>query len=181
MFTKPTIKRIQSWAGNRGSIFYGDSALPAPLLDQCQKTFSKYNIHTKKDQLPHIPKEHIPKALLDLNILQSEKELENLMQHYGNKKTVDFAEFCRMVRSIRQTFSQTTQSENMIRDQNILEAWVCCGGQKGKLGSCSVKKMKTLLSALGLVFDVDEELAELDIDGDGKVDFYEFSQLFNDA
>merc|ERR1712130_130821 len=172
----------------RGSIFYGDSALPAPLLDRCWTTFSKYNINMKKDidmdkgkQPPHISKEHIPKALLDLNILQSEKEMQNLMQHYGNKKTVDFAEFCRMVRSIRQTFLHTTHSEKMIRDQNILEAWVCCGGQKDKTGNCSVEKMKTLLSALGLSFDVDGQLAELDIDGDGKVDFYEFQQLFKEV
>ena len=186
MWTEPTLKRIPSWQGYRGSIFYGDSSLPAPLLDRCFQAFSKYNINISKDidfdkEQPAISKEQIPKALLDIGLLQSEEELNNLLQHYGTKSSIDFEEFCRMVRSIRETFIHTTHSEQMIRQQNILEAWVCCGGQKDKTGSCSVVKMKNLLSTLGLLFDVDGQLEKLDIDGDGKVDFYEFQQLFKEV
>ena len=70
MLAAPTIPRIPSWNGVRGSVFYGDSALPAPLLDECFKVFTKYSI--QKESISHEDKDIgfskvISKFSFDLN------------------------------------------------------------------------------------------------------------------
>ena len=182
---QPTIHRIPSWKGSRGSIFYGDSSLPAPLLEECFVVFTKYSINKKKaidnnDKVDHgiITKDKLPKAFMDLGIFHSDAELAKILNLASEK--VDLGDFCRMIRSIRETFIYTTHSENSIRLQNILDAWSCLGGKKDKTGKIEASKMKLLLSTLGLQFDVEGQLKQLDIDQDGKVDFYEFQQLFKE-
>ena len=194
---RPTIQRVPSWKGNRGSIFYGDSSLPAPLLDECFEVFTKYSIKTKtpldKDEnninctsvktesaKNIIQKKDLISAFNDLGIISSDIEVKRILTTAENPDAIKLDEFCRMVRSIRDTFIHTTHSEKSIREENILDAWCHLGGQKNKTGKIDANKMKILLSTLGLQFDVKQQLKELDIDQNGAVDFSEFQQLFKE-
>ena len=108
-----TIHRIPSWQDVRGSIFYGDASLPAPLLDACFLTFSEYAIVAKstqqitdnvdKSDFGQINKASLPKAFGDLGIGLSDEELLALMDTV-DAASLGFASFCRMVRAIRRTF-----------------------------------------------------------------------------
>lgn len=61
MFHKtPTVKRIDSWKGRRGSVFYGDSSLPAPLLEECHTIFLKYSQSTAPEDQGNNSKSNPP-------------------------------------------------------------------------------------------------------------------------
>jgi len=176
--TMDRIPRMLSWKMSNGSI-NGDSFLPALLLDSCSSIFSKYEINVGKDGMGDISKADIHKAFADLKLLHAKQSVSDLMQYYGDKEKMDFAEFCRMVRSIRETFIHTTHSEKAIRTENVMKAWICCGGDKDKTKKISINELKEILCTLVLQFDIDGQLKKTSVDkDDAKVDFYEFQQLF---
>eukprot|EP01084_Bolivina_argentea_P202830 346468_1 len=180
------IHRVPSWKGSRGSLFYGSTSLPAPLLDECFKTFNKFAVNSdENNKKGYIPKQDLPKAFQDLGIFLSDltkKDLNKIMILIDDKECTDLTSFCRLIRSIRLTFIDTIHSEDIKRQQNVLVAWSCVGGNKDKTGTIPISKIKGLLSVLDVQFDVDKQLKEVvtDIDINGSVGYDEFKALFKE-
>lgn len=93
--------------------------------------------------------------------------------------TIDLVEFLRLVED--QTKEIYKHSKKEEQEQNILDAWCVLGGKRDKSGTVDANRMKTLLSTLGVGFDVEKGLQELDTDHSGNVEFNEFSQLLRQS
>ena len=152
------IERIPSCKSHR-STFFGDASLPVPVLEQCSIVFSKHANETKQ-----IAKSALHELLSELEIDCSSDELSGILNTVKSE-LLDFGAFCRIIQSIRQRILHQTVNKPSTpkqRASNIADTWQMLGGDKEQKGTVSEPKIKLLLLSLGVAFNVDKHLDELE-------------------
>jgi len=88
--------------------------------------------------------------------------------------SIDFGEFLKVVER------QKERAENFDDEDDMLDAFVACGGQEDKSGC--VKRdtlVKIMKHDFGLTIDIEELINKIDTDMSGAIEFGEFSVLLS--
>jgi Ca2+-binding EF-hand superfamily protein len=86
--------------------------------------------------------------------------------------SIDFGEFLKVVES------QKKRAENLDDENDMIDAFVACGGQADKSGH--VKRdtlVKIIKHDFGLTIDIEDLINKIDSDGSGQIEFDEFSLM----
>lgn len=65
----------------------------------------------------------------------------------------------------------------LMDDSDLLDAFMALGGNADKSGTISVALLKEIMDKFGLFLDEKKLLEEIDVDGSGSIDFFEFKTL----
>ena len=120
------------------------------------------------------------KKNIELGLQPSDEDVKKYMSKLDTNANgrVDIVEFLRLVGEQRKQYEAThQQTQKQEKEQNIVDAWSALGGNKDKSGKVDANRMKVLLSTMGVGFDVDQGLKELDADHSGAVEFEEFATM----
>ena len=88
--------------------------------------------------------------------------------------SIDFGEFLKVVESQKQ------RAENFDDENDMIDAFVACGGMPDKSGH--VKRdtlVKIIKHDFGLTIDIEELINKIDTDGSGEIEFEEFKILLS--
>jgi calmodulin len=86
--------------------------------------------------------------------------------------SIDFGEFLKVVET------QKKRAENPDDENDMIDAYVACGGQPDKSGH--VKRdtlVKIIKHDFGLTIDIEDLINKIDTDGSGEIEFDEFSLM----
>jgi len=88
--------------------------------------------------------------------------------------SIDFGEFLKVVES------QKRRVENLDDEDDMIDAYVACGGNPNKSGYV---KRDTLIKIIkvdfGLTIDIEDLINKIDTDGSGEIEFEEFKILLS--
>ena len=74
--------------------------------------------------------------------------------------------------------SQKNRAENLDDENDMIDAFVACGGQPDKSGHVKRETMiKIIKYDFGLTIDIEELCERVDTDGSGEIEFDEFSLM----
>lgn len=106
--------------------------------------------------------------------------------HHGSKMisevdenmsgSIDFGEFVKVVEQ------QKERASTFDDDDDMLDAFVACGGQEDKSGH--VKRgtlVKIIKHDFGLTIDIEDLINKIDTDGSGEIEFDEFKILLSNG
>eukprot|EP00916_Digyalum_oweni_P015879 GHVL01026054.1.p1 GENE.GHVL01026054.1~~GHVL01026054.1.p1 ORF type:complete len:149 (+),score=26.49 GHVL01026054.1:10-456(+) len=141
------------------------------LIQKCREAFSTFDT----DKSGTIDIFEMKNLLSAIGQDPSEEEIFRFMQDIDEDRTgqIDFAEFLRV---FEKEVSSTREFNN---EQDTLDAWVALGGKSDKTGDLNTEYLVQLVEQdFGLTIDIQKILRELDVDGNGKIDYNEFTLLF---
>jgi Ca2+-binding EF-hand superfamily protein len=84
--------------------------------------------------------------------------------------TIDFEQFLAIVVNQR-------KQDRPIHDNDTLSAFVAMGGNSDRTGAIQTEKLTAACEEFGLTIDIDSLIKEVDDDGNGTVDFDEFTMM----
>jgi calmodulin len=90
--------------------------------------------------------------------------------------SIDFGEFVKVVEQ------QKERASTFDDDDDMLDAFVACGGQEDKSGH--VKRgtlVKIIKHDFGLTIDIEDLINKIDTDGSGEIEFDEFKILLSNG
>lgn len=88
--------------------------------------------------------------------------------------SIDFGEFIKVVER------QKERAENFDDEDDLIDAFVACGGQADKSGHVRRETLiKIIKHDFGLTIDIEELINQVDTDGSGEIEFGEFSILLS--
>jgi len=88
--------------------------------------------------------------------------------------SIDFGEFLKVVES------QKKRAENFDDENDMLDAFVACGGNPDKSGHVMRDTLvKIIKQDFGLTIDIEELINKIDTDGSGEIEFEEFKILLS--
>jgi len=88
--------------------------------------------------------------------------------------SIDFGEFLKVVES------QKKRAENFDDENDMLDAFVACGGKPDKSGHVMRDTLvKIIKQDFGLTIDIEELINKVDTDGSGEIEFEEFKILLS--
>ena len=106
----------------------------------------------------------------------TDPELFQLIAEVDSNKsgTIDFEEFVQLIEN------QKAKSEKFDTGNEMVEAFVACGGQRDKTGFVKREDLtKIVRDDFGLEYDMDRLIDTVDKDGSGEIDFEEFAALLS--
>eukprot|EP00386_Alphamonas_edax_P000848 GDKI01002607.1.p1 GENE.GDKI01002607.1~~GDKI01002607.1.p1 ORF type:complete len:149 (-),score=43.87 GDKI01002607.1:41-487(-) len=146
--------------------------LDEAFIEKCRQAFSTFDA----DGSGTIDRFEMKQLLEAIGESPTEEELFRFMNDIDEDGTgqIEFAEFLRAFEK------QRTQAAEVQDEQDTLDAWVALGGGVDKQGQIDTAKLvKIVKDDFGMTIDIQRLVIELDVNKDGKVDFQEFSALFN--
>jgi len=76
--------------------------------------------------------------------------------------------------------SQKKRAENFDDENDMIDAYVACGGQPNKGGHVRRETMIQIIKYdFGLTCDIEDLINKIDSDGSGEIEFDEFSLMLN--
>ena len=90
--------------------------------------------------------------------------------------SIDFGEFLKVVES------QKEKVENFDGENDMVDAFVACGGQADKTGHVKRDTLaKIIKQDFGLTIDIEDLINKIDTDGSGEIEFEEFKILLSSS
>jgi len=88
--------------------------------------------------------------------------------------TIDFSEFLKVI-------SKQKHRNKLHNDENdMLDAYVACGGQPDKSGCVRREKLVKIIKIdFGLTIDIEDLIDKVDTDGSGEIEYDEFRILLS--
>ena len=154
-------------------------------IRQAFMTFQQFDINNDGS----ISRNELQNALYAMGIKQSESNfmVQQLLQRIiaTNDQSITLFDFIQL---IQEQANKRAELE-VNRDQkkktfdiiNILDAFVAMGGNPDQTGRVKAQNVKNVVETYGLSVDIDALMMLLDRDGNGAVDFQEFSFLFSES
>lgn len=88
--------------------------------------------------------------------------------------SIDFGEFLKVVER------QKEKVENFDDEQDLIDAFVACGGNEDKSGKVKGDTLiKIVREDFGFTIDIEDLIRKIDTNGSGAIDFEEFSALLS--
>eukprot|EP00581_Thalassiosira_minuscula_P003082 CAMPEP_0183746588 /NCGR_PEP_ID=MMETSP0737-20130205/66835_1 /TAXON_ID=385413 /ORGANISM="Thalassiosira miniscula, Strain CCMP1093" /LENGTH=149 /DNA_ID=CAMNT_0025982287 /DNA_START=660 /DNA_END=1109 /DNA_ORIENTATION=- len=139
-------------------------------IDGCRQAFLAFD----KDRSGTIDVWELRQVLEAMGQAPTEDELFQMISEVGDNMfgSIDFGEFLKVVES------QKNRAENLDDENDMIDAFVVCGGQPGKGGHVKRETMiKIIKHDFGLTVDIEELINKIDTDGSGEIEFDEFSLM----
>jgi len=139
-------------------------------IDGCRQAFLAFD----KDRSGTIDVWELRQVLEAMGQAPTEDELFQMISEVDDNMSgsIDFGEFLAVVES------QKNRAENLDDENDMIDAFVACGGKADKSGHV---KRETLIKIIkhdfGLTIDIEELINKIDTDGSGEIEFDEFSLM----
>ena len=142
-------------------------------IDACREAFVAFD----KDKSGTIDVWELRQVLADMGQAPTEEELFAMMAEVDDNMSgsIDFPEFLAVVES------QKTQAEQLSKNNDMLDAFVACGGNADKTGSVSRETLvKIIKHDFQLTIDLEELIDSVDTDGSGEIEYDEFRVMLSE-
>jgi len=142
-------------------------------IDACREAFVAFD----KDKSGTIDVWELRQVLADMGQAPTEEELFAMMAEVDDNMSgsIDFPEFLAVVES------QKTQAEQLSKNNDLLDAFVACGGNADKTGSVSRETLvKIIKHDFQLTIDLEELIDSVDTDGSGEIEYDEFRVMLSE-
>lgn len=139
-------------------------------IDGCRQAFLAFD----KDRSGTIDVWELRQVLEAMGQAPTEDELFQMISEVDDNMSgsIDFGEFLKVVES------QKNRAENLDDENDMIDAFVACGGQPDKSGCVKRDTMiKIIKHDFGLTIDIEELINKIDTDGSGEIEFDEFSLM----
>lgn len=141
-------------------------------IDACRHAFLAFD----KDRSGTIDVWELRQVLEAMGQAPTEDELFQMISEVDENMSgsIDFGEFIKVVER------QKERANNYDDEDDMLDAFVACGGQADKSGH--VKRdtlVKIIKHDFGLTIDIEDLINKIDTDGSGEIEFDEFKILLS--
>ncbi|KAK1745528.1 EF-hand domain-containing protein [Skeletonema marinoi] len=141
-------------------------------IDNCREAFLAFD----KDRSGTIDVWELRQVLEAMGQAPTEDELFHMISEVDENMSgsIDFGEFVKVVES------QKKRAENFDDENDMIDAYVACGGQPDKGGHVRRETMIQIIKYdFGLTCDIEDLINKIDSDGSGEIEFDEFSLMLN--
>ena len=157
----------------------GLKALPAKMplsgkeVDACREAFVAFD----KDKSGTIDVWELRQVLEAMGQAPTEEELFAMIAEVDDNMSgsIDFSEFLAVVESQKQ------QAEQLSKNNDLLDAFVACGGNPDKSGHVKRETLvKIIKHDFQLTIDLEELIDSVDTDGSGEIEYDEFRVMLSE-
>ena len=141
-------------------------------IDNCREAFLAFD----KDRSGAIDVWELRQVLEAMGQAPTEDELFQMISEVDENMSgsIDFGEFVKVVES------QKKRAENFDDENDMIDAYVACGGQPDKSGHVRRETMIQIIKYdFGLTCDIEDLINKIDSDGSGEIEFDEFSLMLH--
>mmetsp|Transcript_6711 Transcript_6711/g.8334 ORF Transcript_6711/g.8334 Transcript_6711/m.8334 type:complete len:150 (-) Transcript_6711:410-859(-) len=141
-------------------------------IDGCREAFLAFD----KDRSGTIDVWELRQVLEAMGQVPTEEELFQMISEVDDNMSgsIDFGEFLKVVES------QKRRAENFDDENDMIDAFVACGGKADKTGHVKRETLvKIIKKDFGLRIDIEELINKIDTDGSGEIEFEEFKILLS--
>ena len=142
-------------------------------IDACREAFVAFD----KDKSGTIDVWELRQVLEAMGQAPTEEELFAMIAEVDDNMSgsIDFSEFLAVVES------QKTQAEQLSKNNDLLDAFVACGGNADKTGCVKRETLvKIIKHDFQLTIDLEELIDSVDTDGSGEIEYDEFRVMLSE-
>lgn len=142
-------------------------------VDACREAFVAFD----KDKSGTIDVWELRQVLEAMGQAPTEEELFAMIAEVDDNMSgsIDFSEFLAVVESQKQ------QAEQLSKNNDLLDAFVACGGNPDKSGHVKRETLvKIIKHDFQLTIDLEELIDSVDTDGSGEIEYDEFRVMLSE-
>mmetsp|Transcript_1642 Transcript_1642/g.3131 ORF Transcript_1642/g.3131 Transcript_1642/m.3131 type:complete len:169 (-) Transcript_1642:220-726(-) len=141
-------------------------------IDQCREAFDRFD----KDGSGSIDMWELRMVLQAMGQSPTEEELFAMISQVDDhgSGSIDFGEMLKVIDVQKQKMAERDDS------QDTLDAFIAMGGNPDKTGQISSDRLRKTIKQFELTIDIEQLIAETDVDGSGFIDYEEFSKMLSD-